>query len=98
MMGAADSPDLARAKRLLDELKAQGFEFLRTGPGPDGPLMGRRLCGQWVDFVYFEGFGHSCLAWRQRRSPLIIPGAGIAERRITGGALAVLGEVLSWES
>lgn len=98
MSYATDSPDLARAKQLLDELKAQGFEFLRTAPGADGPLMGRRLRGEWVDFVYVEGFSHSCVAWRQRRSPLIVAGTGLTEHRITGGAVAVLGEVLRWEN
>jgi len=93
---SSDSPDLAWAKQLLDELKAQGFEFVRTAPGLDGPLMGRRLGPERVDFVYVEGFSHDCLAWRQRRTPLIVPGHGLVERRITGGALTVLAEALSW--
>ncbi|MCA1707981.1 MAG: hypothetical protein LC808_33780, partial [Actinobacteria bacterium] len=67
----ADSPDLARAKKLLDELKATGFEFVRTAPGPDGPLLGQRTSEGFVDVVYLEGFSTDCLAWRQRRSPLI---------------------------
>jgi hypothetical protein len=91
-----DSPDLARAKQLLDELKARGFVFARTAPGPDGPLMGRRMGEEWVDFVYFEGFSHDCIAWRQRRSPLIVAGQGLVERRISGGAVAVLAEVRTW--
>ena len=37
---SADSPDLVIAKGLLDELKLVGFEFQRTAPGPDGPLLG----------------------------------------------------------
>ena len=97
-MGAVDSPELARAKQLLDEVKAHGFEFARTAPGADGPLLGRRISAEWIDFIYLEGFSHSCVAWRQRRSPLIVPGSGLTERRITGSAAAVLGEVLKWES
>lgn len=93
-----DSPDLARAKQLIDELKAQGFEFVRTAPGQDGPLMGCRRSEDFVDFVYIEGFSHDCIALRQRQSPLIIPGQGLVERRITGGALTVLAEALSWQS
>lgn len=92
----ADSPDLARAKQLVDELKTLGFVFARTAPGPDGPLMGRRMDEEWIDFVYLEGFSHDCIAWRQRRSPLIVPGAGVVERRISGGAVAVLAEVRTW--
>ncbi|MCA1600097.1 MAG: hypothetical protein LC776_00145 [Acidobacteria bacterium] len=97
VMGA-DSPDLARAKQLVDELKAQGFVFGRTAPGPDGPLMGRRMGEEWVDFVYLEGFSRDCLAWRQRRSPLVVPGARVMERRISGGAVAVLAQVRTWGS
>jgi hypothetical protein len=36
----ADSPELAAAKRLLDEAKDQGFRFERLAPGEDGPLRG----------------------------------------------------------
>lgn len=97
-MGAADSPDLALAKQLLDEVKAHGFEFVRTAAGADGPLMGRRVSEEWIDFVYLEGFSRSCIAWRQRRSPLVVTGAGLTERRITGSASAVLTEVLSWQA
>lgn len=97
-MGTKESPDLARAKQLLDEVKAQGFEFVRTAPGADGPLMGRRVSDEWTDFAYLEGFSHSCVAWRQRRSPLIVTGTGVTERRITGSASAVLAEVLTWDS
>jgi hypothetical protein len=91
-----DSPDLLRAKNLVDELKARGFEFARTAPGLDGPLMGRRIGGDFVDFVYVAGFSHDCMAWRQRQSPLIVAGEGLVERRITGGALTVLTEALGW--
>lgn len=91
-----DSPGLERAKQLVDELKTRGFEFARTAPGLDGPLMGRRMGEDWIDFVYIEGFSHDCIAWRQRRSPLIVPGQGLVERRITGGALTVLAEALAW--
>ncbi len=94
----ADSPDVARAKGLVDELKGRGFEFVRTAPGLDGPLMGRRMGEDWVDFVYVEGFSHDCIGWRQRRSPLIVPGQGLVERRVVGGALTVLAEALTWVS
>ena len=97
-MTGTDGPDVARAKQLVDELKAQGFEFVRTAPGLDGPLMGRRMGGDFVDFVYIEGFSHDCIAWRQRRSTLIAPGQGLVERRITDGALTVLAEARSWGS
>ncbi|MGH3798141.1 MAG: hypothetical protein ACRDSP_25095 [Pseudonocardiaceae bacterium] len=97
-MSTPDSPAVVRAKQLLDELKVAGFVFQRTAPGVDGPLMGRRITEEWVDFVYVEGFSQDCMGWRQRRSPLIVAGEGMVERRIVGGALSVLGEVLSWET
>ncbi|MGH3796799.1 MAG: hypothetical protein ACRDR6_23985 [Pseudonocardiaceae bacterium] len=97
-MSVPDSPAVVRAKGLLDELKVAGFVFQRTAPGLDGPLMGRRISEEWVDFVYVEGFSRDCIGWRQRRSPLIVAGEGMVERRIVGGALSVLGEVLSWET
>jgi hypothetical protein len=49
-----------------------------------------------VDIIYIDGFSYDCAAWRQRRSSLIVPGPGLVERRISGGALTVLGEVLTW--
>jgi hypothetical protein len=45
----AESPDLLIAKRLLDYLKLQGFEFHRVAPGEDGPLMGNRVSDNWLD-------------------------------------------------
>jgi len=96
-----DSPDSAEvvtAKRLLDDLKTRGFQFQRTAPGEDGPLMGYRVIDHWVDMIYIEGFSHDCLAWRQRRSLLILPGKGLLERRVAGGALTVFSEVLSWDT
>ena len=96
-MNTADSPDLAAAKRLLDAAKHGGFEFVRTEPGADGPLLGRRITDQWRDTIYLAGFSCDCLAWRQRRSPLIVP-RHKAERQISGSALDVLGEVLGWEA
>lgn len=96
--GGLDSPDLAQAKRILDNLKATGFRFERTAPGEDGPLLGLRETGRWVDTVYIEGFSCGCMAWRQRRSLFIIPGEGVIERRVSGGALTVLGEVATWEA
>lgn len=95
-MTGGDSPDLARAKQILDELKARGFEFARTAPGPDGPLLGQRTSESFVDVVYLEGFSAGCLAWRQRRSPLIVPGEELVERQVSGSAVAVLMEALKW--
>ncbi|MGH3906217.1 MAG: hypothetical protein ACRDTE_18850 [Pseudonocardiaceae bacterium] len=92
-----DSPDVASAKRLLDTLKARGFQFQRTAPGEDGPLLGNRVTEEWVDTIYFEGFSHDCVGWRQRRSSLIVPDRGLVERRVTGSALTVLNEVLNWK-
>ncbi|MGH3932433.1 MAG: hypothetical protein ACRDTF_20940 [Pseudonocardiaceae bacterium] len=96
-LDSPDSPDVVMAKRLLDDLKARGFQFQRTAPGDDGPLMGYRVIDHWVDMIYIEGFSHDCLAWRQRRSSLIVPEKGLMERRISGGALTVLSEVLAWD-
>lgn len=84
-----DGTDVARAKQLLDTLKARGFQFQRTAPGEDGPLLGNRVTEKWVDTIYFEGFSHDCVGWRQRRSSLIVPGQGLVERRVSGGALTV---------
>jgi hypothetical protein len=98
---SSDSPDVAAAKKLLDSLTARGFRFQRTAPGEDGPVLGTRVADQWVDTVYLEGFSRDCLAWRQRRTSLLIPGAnvtGLVDRRISGGALTVLGEVLTWDT
>lgn len=96
--GSPDSLDLAQAKRLLDSLKVAGFRFQRTGPGEDGPPLGLRTTERWVDAVHIEGFSCDCTAWPQRRSLLIVPGAGVIEREISGGALAVLGEVVTWDA
>jgi hypothetical protein len=52
----ADSPDLVIAKRLLDHVKAQGFQFRRVAEGPDGALLGTRRTVEWIDTVYFDGF------------------------------------------
>lgn len=92
-----DPPDLAQAKRLLDDLKGRGFQFERTAPGQDGPLLGRRVSDRWVDTIQIEGFSRDCVAWRERRSALIVPGGAARDRRVSGGALTVLGEVATWE-
>lgn len=86
------------AKRLLDQLKLQGFAFHRIAPGPDGPLVGQRTTGNTVDTIWIEGFSHDCAAWRTRTSSLIIPGGGRVECRVDGSALKVLHEVLTWET
>lgn len=93
-----DSPDLVIAKRLLDHLKARGFQFQRAAPGEDGPLVGNRVSGNWVDHIHIEGFSRGCFAWRKRTSSLIVPGEGLVERRVDGHALTVLNDVLTWET
>lgn len=57
-----DSPDVVIAKQLLDYAKLCGFEFQRIAPGDDGPLVGNRTSGGWVDIVHIEGFSRDCLA------------------------------------
>jgi hypothetical protein len=47
-----DSPELAAAKRLLDEAKDQGFRFVRLAPGEDGPLRGVRDTPDHRDEIY----------------------------------------------
>ncbi|HKR50992.1 MAG TPA: hypothetical protein VJT72_15685 [Pseudonocardiaceae bacterium] len=84
-----DSPDLMTAKRLLDHAKQRGFQFQRVAPGQDGPLVGHRVHGDWVDLIHLEGFSHDCLAWRQRTSPLILPTGTQVQRQIEGSALDV---------
>lgn len=92
----ADSPDLVIAKRLLDELKLRGFEFRRSAPGVDGPLVGNRISGDSVDLIHIEGFSRDCFAWRKRTSSLIVPGGALVERQVEGSALDVLNKVLTW--
>lgn len=93
-----DSPDLVIAMRLLDHAKLRGFEFRRGSPGEDGPLVGHRRNGNWVDTIHIEGFSRDCFAWRKRMSSLIVPGSGLVERRVDGSALDVLNGVLTWET
>ena len=93
-----DSPDLVIAKRLLDHLKLRGFHFQRAAPGADGPVIGNRMTGNWVDTIQIEGFSRDCVAWRKRKSSLIVLGEGLTEHRAYGSALAVLNEVLTWET
>jgi hypothetical protein len=90
-----DSSDAVIAKQLLDYAKLCGFEFQRIAPGDDGPLVGNRTSGGWVDIVHIEGFSRDCLALRQRTSSLIVPGDALVERRVEGSALDVLNEVLT---
>lgn len=92
-----DSPDVVITTRLLDDAKQRGFEFRRAGPGEDGPLVGRRVIGDWVDVIHIAGFSQDCLAVRQRTSSLILPDGGTVDRRVEGSALDVLNEVLAWE-
>lgn len=94
----ADSPDLVIAKRLLDHAKLQGFQFRRTAPGPDGPLLGTRRSGEWEDTIYLAGFSRDCYARRERTTSLIVPGDVLVERRATGDALNVLNAVLNWDT
>jgi hypothetical protein len=46
-----NSPDVVIAKQLLDQAKLRGFEFRRAAPGEDGPLLGHRVSGDWMDVV-----------------------------------------------
>ncbi len=92
-----DSPDVVIAKRLLDHVKAQGFQFQRVAEGPDGPLLGIRHTGEWTDTLYLEGFSQGCYAIRERETSLIVPGSAVVERRATGDALNVLNTVLTWQ-
>ncbi|MGH3753786.1 MAG: hypothetical protein ACRDRP_14020 [Pseudonocardiaceae bacterium] len=88
-----DSPDVVIAKGLLDQAKLGGFAFRRTAPGEDGPLVGHRAGGDWVDVLHIAGFSRDCLAVRQRTSSLILPGGALVQRRVEGSAI----EVLTWE-
>ncbi len=94
---SSDSSDLVIAMQLLDQAKLRGFQFRRVAPGDDGPLMGHRVRDGWLDLIYIEGFSRDCIAWRQRASPLIIPGHGRVEHQVDGRALDVLREVLTWQ-
>jgi hypothetical protein len=93
----ADSPDLAAAKRLLDDAKDRGFAFQRIAPGEDGPLQGVRQTPDWVDELYLAGFGApgSCTAIRRRSRSLIVPSGLPVVERVTGDALTVLHTVVS---
>ncbi len=90
-----DSPDLVIAKRLLDHVRAQGFQFQRVA-GPDGPLLGTRCTVEWTDTVYLDGFSRGCYAMRERTTLLDVPDGALVERRATGDALNVLNTVLTW--
>lgn len=92
-----DSPDVVIAKRLLDHAKLRGFAFRRAAPGEDGPLVGQRMSGDWVDIVHIAGFSRGCVAVRQRTSSLIVPEGALVERRVEGSALNVLNQILTWE-
>jgi hypothetical protein len=94
---SADSPDLVIAMRLLDHARRRGFRFRRDGPGEDGPLVGRRVSGEWVDTVWIGGFSRDCAGWRQRVCSLVVPGDVLIESRVHGHALTVLNEVLTWD-
>jgi hypothetical protein len=93
-----DSTDLVIAKRLLDRAKLCGFEFRRVAPGEDGPLVGKRITDDWEDEIRIDGFSRDCFACRKRISSLIVSENVLVERQVEGGALDVLGEVLTWES
>ncbi len=95
---SANSPDVVIAKRLLDHLKLRGFQFRRTGPGPDAALVGNRTTGVWSDTIHINGFSRDCLAWRTRTSSLIVVGDALVERRVQGSALTVMNEVLTWDT
>lgn len=92
-----DSPDVIIAKRLLDYAKQGGFTFQRTAPGEDAPLVGYRVSGGWTDLIHIEGFSRDCFAWRKRISSLIVSDDALVQRRVEGGVLDVLNEVLTWD-
>jgi hypothetical protein len=94
----ADGADVVAAKQLLDHLKLRGFQFRRVAPGEDGPVVGNRVTGDWVDLIHIEGFSRDCFAFRKRTSSLIVPGDGWVEHRVNGDAMTVLNEVLTWET
>lgn len=93
---AADSPELAVAKRLLDDAKDRGFAFERIGPGDDAPLLGVRESVEWVDEIVLAGFweAESCCAVRRRRCSLVVPGGLPVAERVSGDALTVLHTVV----
>ena len=97
-MEGTDSPDVVVAKRLLDQVKRDGFTFQRVALGEDAPLVGYRISDDWVDLIHLEGFSRDCFAWRQRASSLIVSRDALVQRRVEGGALDVLREVLTWET
>lgn len=95
-----ESPELAAAKRLLDDAKSAGFVFERIAPGEDGPLRGVRQSLEWIDELYLAGFGKpdSCSAIRRRRCSLIVPGGLPVAQRIVGDALTMLHTVVcDWQ-
>lgn len=85
-----DSPWTAAAKRLLDDLRAQGFAFERIGPGEDAPVRGVRNSIAYRDEIYLVGFSHSCFAQRRKRRSIIVPGGLPITWRVEGDALTVL--------
>ena len=96
-----DSPDLAAAKRLLDDAKGQGFHFERIAPGEDGPLRGVRETPEYREEIYLAGFAapESCTAIRRCRSSLVVPGGLPVTARVTGDALTVLHTVvIEWST
>jgi hypothetical protein len=96
-METTDSPDLVIAKQLLDHAKLGGFTFQRTASGVDAPLVGYRVSDERIDLIHIEGFSCDCFAWRKRISSLIVSEDALMQRRVEGGALDVLNEVLTWE-
>lgn len=70
----ADSPELAAAKRLLDDAKDRGSPSSGSHRGQDGPLVGVRETLQRRDTIYLGGFGQACSATRARKSSLVVPG------------------------
>lgn len=92
----AESPDLVIAKRLLDHVKARGFQFQRVAGGPDGALLGLRRTLDWTDILYLDGFSRDCYALRERTTSLLVPDGALVEHHAAGDALNVLNTVLTW--
>ena len=91
-----DDTQTAAAKRLLDDLRAQGFAFERIGPGEDGPVRGVRDSIAYRDEIYLGGFSDSCFAQRRTRRSITVPGGLPVTSRVEGDALTVLHGYMSW--
>jgi alanine racemase len=88
----SESPDLARAKELLEQAAAAGFRFQQLSA--DSALVGTRETELWVDHVRIDGVEYGCSAHRMIRGTRLEL-APIAT--VTGSAVEVLTAVLHWK-